>query len=203
MNRWIMLIIGFIGGVCITFAALVVFFGTKADLPSREKYETALSETADERTELVESGSETETRALQSFKDAFEEYTRENLEGRLKALYADDAYFNDNLVELRGGKVIEDYFLASVDLVESCSFDIEDVASSQGNYYVRWTMTIRMKNAGNRPDNVSSGVTLLRFNPEGQIILHQDFWDSASLMRELPVVGGMINYVKKRIASNH
>jgi len=203
MNRWIMLIVGLLAGVFLTLGIIFAVFGMRAELPSRAGYESAMHATSIGHAELVEPGSEKAERAIAAFKEAFSVYTRDHLKGRLRSLYAEDAYFNDNLIELRGSEAIEKYFLESVDLVESCHFDIEDVAHNNGNYYLRWTMTMRLKNAGQRPDNVSTGVTLLRFNPEGRIILHQDYWDSAALMRELPVVGGMINYIKRRIAANH
>ncbi len=44
------------------------------------------------------------------------------------------------------------------------------------------------------------GMTHVRFNPEGQVILHQDYWDSAAgLFEYVPVVGGGIRLIKSRL----
>jgi hypothetical protein len=43
------------------------------------------------------------------------------------------------------------------------------------------------------------GVTHLRFDEAGRIILHQDFWDSAEgLYRHIPVLGSLIGVIRGR-----
>ena len=44
------------------------------------------------------------------------------------------------------------------------------------------------------------GMTQIRFNAEGKVVLHQDYWDSAAgFFEHLPVTNQMINTVKKRL----
>jgi hypothetical protein len=79
--------------------------------------------------------------------------------------------------------------------------EVKDVAVSGADVYVRWTMEIRAKNlAGGKPV-VTEGVSQLRFDREGRIILHQDFWNPANgIYRHLPLLGPALRFVDGLIA---
>jgi hypothetical protein len=43
-------------------------------------------------------------------------------------------------------------------------------------------------------------MTLLRFDKQGRVVLHQDFWDSsAGFYEHLPVLGGVMRWIKSKI----
>ena len=70
----------------------------------------------------------------------------------------------------------------------------------EGNYYFRWQMTIRFKRLARGEEQRSIGMTHVRFDPEGKVVLHQDFWDSAAgLFEHVPVLGWMLRRVKQRL----
>jgi hypothetical protein len=49
----------------------------------------------------------------------------------------------------------------------------------------------------------SVGVSQIRFDREGKVAFHQDFWDSGkNFYAHLPVIGGAVGYVGKRLKSN-
>jgi hypothetical protein len=75
------------------------------------------------------------------------------------------------------------------------------VAVSGADCYVRWTLEFRTKNlAGGKPI-VTEGVSQLRFDEQGRIVLHQDFWNpAAGIYGHLPVLGPAIRYVNGLIA---
>ena len=54
----------------------------------------------------------------------------------------------------------------------------DDVAVSGRNYYFRWTMDTRMKHLAPGKTVRTIGITMVRFDPQGRVILHQDFWDA-------------------------
>ena len=44
------------------------------------------------------------------------------------------------------------------------------------------------------------GISRIRINPTGQVILHQDYWDSGgNLFEHIPVVGWLIRRIKARL----
>ena len=126
-------------------------------------------------------------------------YIRENT---AKA-YAPDAYLDDTLVVHRGACEIEEYFVKTSETMTSYQVTIDDVARSGPDHYVRWTMVFAAPAlAGGKPVH-STGISQIRFNREGKVAFHQDFWDSGkNFYAHLPVVGGAVGYVRKRLASN-
>lgn len=164
-----------------------------------ESYYRALSDTAPENMRLIEAGTEAEQAAIQHFIDVFSQFDAENLAGGISGLYAEEVYFQDTLVELHTGAEVEEYFLSTLDAVAECTFDIVDVAVSNGNYYFRWEMTLLLERYKDEPADVSIGMTHIRFNEEGRIVFHQDYWDSANLYKKLPVIGGMIRWINSRL----
>ena len=46
----------------------------------------------------------------------------------------------------------------------------------------------------------SVGISQVRFNENGKVVFHQDFWDSGRhIYGQIPVVGGMIGIIKDRM----
>jgi hypothetical protein len=40
----------------------------------------------------------------------------------------------------------------------------------------------------------------VRFNKEGQVIMHQDYWDSGlNIYGQIPIVGGLIETIRRRL----
>ncbi len=162
-------------------------------------YFAALEATDGSVRPLVERGSPEEAAALQLFKDVFLQFDEAALRQGITNLYAESVYFHDTLVELHTAAEVEAYFLRSLEAAAECTFDIVDIAENDGNYYIRWTMTLVLNRYPNDPPNISKGMTHLRFDENGQIIFHQDYWDTAHLYQQLPVVGGLIRWVNRQI----
>lgn len=136
--------------------------------------------------------------AVARFRDFFKNVTPESIREKTPSLYAEDVWFNDTLKTLRGRAALEAYFLKTMDHVDLFQTEVNDVARSGGNFYVRWTMDIRFKGAKEPVRTI--GVSLLRFDREGRAVFHQDFWDSgAGFYEHLPVLGGVMRWIKTKI----
>jgi hypothetical protein len=136
--------------------------------------------------------------AVGRFREFFQNVTTESIRKKTGGLYAEDVWFNDTLKTLRGRAEVEAYFLKTMDHVDSFQTQVDDVARSGANFYVRWTMDIRFKGAKEPVRTI--GVTLLRFDREGRAVLHQDFWDpAAGFYEHLPVLGGVMQWIKSKI----
>lgn len=152
----------------------------------------------------LEAGGPGEQAALERFKGFLQgigdvKFVRENT---LK-VYAADAYLDDTLVVHHGAAEIEAYFVKTSETMTSYQVTIDDVARSGNDYYVRWTMVFSAPAlSGGKPVH-SIGVSQIRLNREGKVAFHQDFWDSGkNFYGHLPVVGGAVGYVRKRLESN-
>jgi hypothetical protein len=161
-------------------------------------YQEALTKAAG--APAVAPGSPEEKAGIERFMDFFGDLSEERIRSKIRDVYADDVYFNDTLKEILGIDALEPYLLESASAVDSCTVEVGDVAVNQGNYYFRWTMDIRFKRIKKGELTRSIGISHIRFNREGKICLHQDYWDSTSgFFEHVPFVGYLIRKIKARI----
>lgn len=137
-------------------------------------------------------------RGVERFREFFTDVMPESVRRLGPELYAPDVWFNDTLKTLRGRGEVEAYFLKTAEHVDFIRAEVVDSAISGRNCYVRWVMDVQFKGAKNPVRTV--GMTLLRFDREGRVVLHQDFWDSsAGFYEHLPVLGGVMRWIKSKI----
>jgi len=75
-----------------------------------------------------------------------------------------------------------------------------DVARSDSDYYLRWKMVFRAPKLRRGEPIETIGMTQARFDNEGRVTLHQDYWDSsAGLYEHLPGLGGLIQAIQRRL----
>ena len=163
-------------------------------------YQEVMTSTDPARAGRLAPGSAEEKAAITRFSDFLCSLTPEGVKDKTRQVYAEDAYLNDTLKEVRGVANIEAYFLKTAQAATRITVQVHDVAASGGNYYFRWTMEIvHPKLAAGRP-TLSIGMSHVRFDPQGKVVLHQDYWDSGSgFYAHLPVLGRLINWVKGRL----
>ena len=115
-------------------------------------------------------------------------------------VYAADAFLDDTLVVHHGAAAIEEYFVKTAGNMISCDVTIDDVSRSGENYYVRWTMVFAATAMSGGAPVHSVGISQVRFDREGKVAFHQDFWDSGkNFYGHLPVAGGVIGFIRKRL----
>jgi hypothetical protein len=162
-------------------------------------YERALDATAGAAADMQAGGAQEQT-ALSRLAAYFAEMTDVSVREGTGAVYAPTAYLNDNLVFVEGAAAIEAYFLHSTGDTDTISVDFLDVVKSGPDYFVRWRMTIKNKRLKKGQPLSSYGMTHFRFDDQGRVLMHKDFWDAATgLYEHLPVVGGMLRFVRSRL----
>jgi len=141
-----------------------------------------------------------EKAAVAEFKKYLSTFTKDSVLRDTQRVYAPDAWLNDTLKTVRGSKAIEEYFLGSVANTDEIKVVFTDVARSGNDYYFRWVMDVKFKKFQRGKTIRTIGLTHVRFNRDGQVILHQDYWDSAQgLFEYVPVIGGGIRFIKSRL----
>ncbi len=147
-----------------------------------------------------EPGSEEERRAVERFQSLLSDFKAPDFRPRIRGVYAENVFFNDTLKTVRGVDEVEAYLAASAEAIEKGTVEFLDLAVKDGNYYFRWVMTIRFKRFARGEDKRSLGMTHVRFDRQGKVVLHQDFWDSSGgLFEHVPVLGWMLRRAKKRL----
>lgn len=195
----------FVAGLLVALAAIVIWLSWQ--IPANRSaedlaaYRDRLSKVAPSGLEAdgpgEKAGIERFTKFLQGIGDV--DFVRSNT---LKT-YAADAYLDDTLAVHHGAAEIEAYFVKTSETMTQFQVTIDDVARSGDDYYVRWTMIFAAPALSQGKPIHSIGVSQIRLNREGKVEFHQDFWDSGkNFYSQLPVIGGAVGYVKKRLQSN-
>ena len=161
-----------------------------------EAYYQALQDTDPHKHDMMQPGSEKEREAVTLFGTLYVTYTEDNIRRYVRDIYAQDAYYRDSFIELQGLGNIEAYLIQGTHIMHEVTFDLQDVAEHDGNYYFRWVTKFSLKR---KKDDVMylPGMSHVRFNKEGKIIFHQDFWDAGIIYERLPIIGFFIRIVKK------
>lgn len=136
---------------------------------------------------------------LQSFAQRFASLDAASLD-RLGELYSPDVRFQDPLHRVDGLAALRRYFESLYANVQELRYDFhgfDEVA--EGGGYLRWTLHFRHPRlAGGQPVAVE-GCSHLRWGE--RVEYHRDYFDAGALLYEnLPVMGGIIGWLKRRLA---
>jgi hypothetical protein len=146
-------------------------------------------------------GSAAETHALARFAQFFSSFAPDRIKTLLPETYAEDVYFNDTLKAVEGRAALAHYLGDSAEAVESCRVEIlETTRTANDEHLVRWSMMIRFKKFRRGVDTWTVGMSHLRFDADGHVVYHQDYWNAADgLFQHIPVIGTLIAAVKRRL----
>ena len=164
------------------------------------KYRAALAESDPLCHNPPVAGSPEEAAMLGALEDLFTNYTYENLEANVARVYAEQFYFRDAFKQLDNAQALQDYLLHGLKPVSEVRFVFNRVIRSGGEFYVDWTMAIDFKKTPPGTWEESMGVSHFRFNSEGKVIFHQDYWDPTDIVyKRIPLVKQLIAYVKRKL----
>lgn len=163
----------------------------------RDAYRQALETTE----ETAYDGWDRETERLSAAIDRLQQYysdvTIENVQSMTAEVYSENAFLCDTLHVANGADEIEKYFITTAQRVKKMEVDIFDYSSTGKEVYARWSMTIQSDELAGGQPVTSYGISHFRFNRQGKVVLHQDFWDaSAGFFEHLPGLGGAIQRIR-------
>ncbi len=134
---------------------------------------------------------------VEHFTGTYGDFTGEALATRLRELYARRLFFNDTLHTHEQRSRLIDYLEHTSERLDAMSLEILDTRIAGPDLYIRWIMRTDFQ-AGFRDVSAETiGMSHLRFNENGKVVLHQDFWDSRQgVFEHIPVVGGVIEWIR-------
>lgn len=196
MNRWLQK-----GAAALLPALVLAGCGTAptslADLNA--SYERALERTAPLAVTLVP-GSEQEQQAFAGVQRYFDGMTADSVREQTASVYAPQGYLNDTLVGIEGADRIEAYFSHTMERARLLNVEFLERAPAGTDWYVRWRMTVAADGLNGGEEVVTYGVTQFRFDADGRVLIHKDFWDSGTgLYEQLPVIGGAVRRVRSAV----
>lgn len=137
--------------------------------------------------------------AIDAFCALYRQLGADNLH-LLPSVYHQDVRFCDPAHELQGLKALTAYFEGLFSQISHCRFEIEQVMEQDGEAYVRWQMRFGHPRLRGGREIAVPGVSHLRF--ERLVYFHRDYFDmGAMLYEQLPLLGGVVRTLKRRLAS--
>ncbi|UTW46264.1 nuclear transport factor 2 family protein [bacterium SCSIO 12696] len=137
---------------------------------------------------------------IQRFASVYGDLKSKELNESINSLYAESLYFNDTFNTFEHRNELRDYLVHTANNLITSEVVVDDVARSGNEVYLRWTMTISLSVKGKVINSESAGVTHLRFNPNGKVIVHQDFWDGVDgFYQHLPYLGGATKLLREQL----
>lgn len=134
------------------------------------------------------------------FAKTFAELDRHNLE-RLGDIYAPDIHFTDPLHDVQGLDAMRDYFEQMYANVTQIRFDFQQCQTvDEGQGLLRWTMSFCHPRLNKGREIQVPGCSCIYFQ-DRRVSRHIDYYDAGALLYEhIPVLGGIIHWLKGRLA---
>lgn len=134
---------------------------------------------------------------VKRYVDFFESLNKNTPFNKYEEIFINSVYFKDPFQKTKDLKSLYKIFMHMYETLHEPHFVVKEIALTNNIAYIQWVFIYkRFKNA----DFESfMGVSRVTFNKEGKVISHIDYWDSATIYEKIPLLGSLINFVKKRI----
>lgn len=131
----------------------------------------------------------------------YQELSPESVE-RFGEFYSDTAYFKDPFNEVRGIPAIQRIFSHMFGQLAAPRFVITGRVADPGGAMLVWEFSYRVRLWGKGETQVMRGVSHLRFDAEGKVDYHRDYWDTAEeLYMKLPALGWLMRGLRRVLAA--
>jgi len=137
-------------------------------------------------------------RAVERFVALYSPIDADHIEAHIDEVYAEDLYFNDTLSTVYRRDELKAHMLKTAERLDYMSLEIQNRWHQGENVFLQWIMDTRFSILGSQRDVRTIGISQLRFDDQGKVIFHQDFWDSSQgLDQQLPIVGGFSRWLRE------
>ena len=121
---------------------------------------------------------------------------------RMGDFYTADASFKDPFNEVRGLPEVQRIFSHMYVALDNPRFVITGRVVDGAQCFLVWEFRFAFRNFHKGVEQVVRGGSHLLLAPDGRIQAHRDYWDAAEeLYEKLPLVGGLMRWLKKRANS--
>jgi hypothetical protein len=121
---------------------------------------------------------------------------------RFPEFYSANAYFKDPFNEVRGVAAIQRIFTHMFSQVAEPRFVVTEKVADAGGVMLIWEFYYRVRLWGKGEAQVMRGVSHLKFDPDGKVNYHRDYWDTAEeLYMKLPALGSLMRGLRRMLAA--
>jgi ketosteroid isomerase-like protein len=119
--------------------------------------------------------------------------------GRLGEVYAADAYFRDPFNEVRGVPAIARIFEHMFVQVDGPRFVVHETVEQGDGAFLTWDFEFAFRAPLPGGPRRIRGCSQLRFDADGRVAWHRDYWDAAQeLYEQMPVLGALMRWLRRR-----
>ena len=117
---------------------------------------------------------------------------------RLAQFYAPDAWFKDPFNDVHGVPAVQRVFAHMFEALDEPRFVVRGVIVQGDQCFLTWDFLFRLRRFERAPQTVRGG-SHLRFDAQGRVEVHRDYWDVAEeLYEKLPMIGALMRRLKRR-----
>ncbi|MGE5469873.1 MAG: nuclear transport factor 2 family protein [Bacteroidota bacterium] len=121
---------------------------------------------------------------------------------RFADFYSADAWFKDPFNEVRGLPAIQRVFTHMFSQVAEPRFIVTERLVDANGAMLVWEFHFHLRRWGRGRAQVMRGVSHLRFDADGKVNYHRDYWDAAEeLYMKLPVLGTLMRGLRRTISA--
>lgn len=119
--------------------------------------------------------------------------------GRIADVYAENALFRDPFNEVRGTAAIAGVFAHMFAALDEPRFLVRESVREGAQAFVIWDFEFRFRRGSPRTVQRIHGTSHLRFDAQGRIAYHRDYWDAAEeFYGKLPLLGGLMRWLRRK-----
>ncbi len=138
---------------------------------------------------------------IEGLVDFFESVSPETLV-RIGDLYGADARFKDPFNDVKGVPAIEHVFRHMFTQVQAPRFVVGERIVQGDSAMLVWRFEFGVRVGKTLRPQVVNGVTHFKFDAQGKVSLHRDYWDTGEeLYMKLPVLGWLLRVLRRRLAA--
>lgn len=137
--------------------------------------------------------------AVERLAKTYEQLTLADL-SQLNRYYAPNAHFKDPFNDVHGVPAIVQIFAHMFAALEQPRFVVTEQLAQHEQALLCWDFHFRMRRWQPRTDHCIHGATLLRFDAQGRVIDHRDYWDAAELYEKFPLLGRLMRSLRKAVS---
>lgn len=114
--------------------------------------------------------------------------------------YSKNATLVDPLGSVTGSENIKKYYAYQYKHIDSLTWKTEPEIVSGKTQILVWTMNLKTKALNSGNEFSVDGISKFRFNEQGQVEFHQDYFDVGAFIYErLPILKNAISFIKGRM----
>lgn len=131
----------------------------------------------------------------------YEDFSPASIE-RFGEFYSAEAYFKDPFNEVRGLAALQRIFRHMFEQLDAPRFVIVERVVDAGGAVLVWEFHFRLRSWKSAETQTIRGVSHLKFDADGKVCWHRDYWDAAEeLYAKLPLIGAVIRGLQRKLAA--